>query len=103
MAAVAPQSAVRPLTKAPPRCPWWTRSLNLQSQFDECLSGNCRILRRGETLVTSAQGEPEEGASPAGLTFLRKTRASIRSVVRLSTVASECLLTDTTGKNGTPR
>ena len=48
-------------------------------------------LRRGETLVASAQGKPEEGGFP-GRAYVSEEdpRPSIRLVVRLSSVASEC-------------
>ena len=36
--------------------------------------GELPYLRRGVTLVPSGQSEPEEAVSPAGHTFLRKTR-----------------------------
>ena len=43
MAAVAPLSAVRLLTKAPPRCTRAETLVTLKPQFDKCLLGNCRI------------------------------------------------------------
>ena len=55
-------------------------------------SGGAGIQRRSDNCSCAlAKGEPEEGGFP-GRAFEEGLRVSIRSVVRLSTVASECLL-----------
>ena len=55
-------------------------------------SGYGGIRRRGDNCSCAlAKGEPEEGGFP-GRAFEEGLRLSIRSVVRLSNVASECLL-----------
>ena len=66
-----------------------------------CSSGSCwwrvrsgygGIRRRGDNCSCAlAKGEPEEGGFP-GRAFEEGLRLSIRSVVRLSNVVSECLL-----------
>ena len=60
--------------------------------LQEAPSGGAGIQRRSDNCSCAlAKGEPEEGGFP-GRAFEEGLRVSIRSVVRLSTVASECLL-----------
>ena len=78
--------SVRPLTKVPPRA---GTLVTLQPELDECLSGNCRILRHGEALVVFAQDKPEEGGFP-GLEDLPPSRTPITlPLARLSINAPE--------------